>query len=214
MSERLFTRGPLSAAVIVLLVTGGLALWHRDKVAEWSDWAANVATVLGLLVSMIGFALTILTMLDTQQISREAQRRIEEAGRHTQEAVERAQQETRQAIQSIGVQLRSADCGALGRWVRDLRQAAFDAQWHRALYRAQEGQWLALRLSHDKSLLREEIEELRAAAERLLEIQRFIEKNRLPDQPGGLNSAQIGHLDNFIRLPGIIEGRLLHQSMG
>src|SRR5262249_4419772 len=143
MTERLFSRRPLTVALIALIVVGGLAVWNRLTVAGWFDSAANMASVLGLLVSVVGFALTILTMLDTQQITREAERRIEAAARHAQEAVERAQQETRQAVERIAAQLRSADCAALGRWVRDLRQAAFDAQWPRALYRAQECQWLA-----------------------------------------------------------------------
>jgi hypothetical protein len=213
ITERLFTRRPLTGALLTLIVVGALALWYRQRVAEWCDWAANVATVLGLLVSIVGFALTILTMLATQQISREAQRRIEEAARHAEEAVERAQQETRQVVERIASQHRSADRAALGRLVQDLRQAAVNAQWERAAFRAQDCHWLALRLSCDLALHAEERSELQNSAKNLIELQRFIEKNRLPGSPRGLNTSQLGYLDAVIRLLGTLEGRLLHEAM-
>ncbi|MCI0457411.1 MAG: hypothetical protein L0Z62_10620 [Gemmataceae bacterium] len=72
---------------------------------------------------------------------------------------------------------------------------------------------MAHRLSYDQRLLQQETVELQAGAEWLLDIQRFIEKNRMQGQPGGLNSTQIGYLDELIQLLQAIEGRLLHQAM-
>ena len=126
ITERLFAWKVVGPVLLTLVVTTIVALWNREQVATWCKSFADVATVLGLLVSVIGFVLTILTMLDTQQ----------------------------------------------------------------------------------------ETVELQAAAERLLEIQRFIENNRMQGQPGGLDKSRIGYLDDVIRLLEAIEGRLLHQAMG
>jgi hypothetical protein len=219
ITERLFTRriGCLLLLLLVVITVGFAFYWDKvdwAKVAAWCKANADYASVLGLLVSVVGFALTILTMLETQQISREAQERIEQAAQGAEEAVRRAEGETQRMVDGIATQLRSADFAALGSWLRDLRQAAFDTQWHRAVYRAQECQWLATRLAQDNRLVQNETTELNNGTTHLYEVQRFIENNRMGGQEGGLTRAHIEAIDTLIQLLRRIEGRLLQQAMG
>jgi type VI protein secretion system component VasK len=88
----------------VLLAIGFVLAWLFRDVSE----LANFSSIWGICIALIGFALTIYTMIETQRASRKAQRevqtatveaqqKIEEAARQAQEAVKQAHQQTQQA---------------------------------------------------------------------------------------------------------------------
>jgi len=60
----------LVVGVVLLGLTLGTALYHRE-----SSTFANVASIWGLFVGLIGFTVTIYTLFETQRVSRKASRR-------------------------------------------------------------------------------------------------------------------------------------------
>src|SRR5204862_2676362 len=138
--------------VLLLGLTLVIALYHRE-----SSTFANVASIWGLFVGLIGFIVTIYTLFETQRISRkaqqevqkatvEAQQAIQKAAREAQEAVKNAQEQTRQVLERVRHGVREADFATLHMWVRDLRNAATLGEWPRALLFAEECPAVAERL--------------------------------------------------------------------
>src|SRR5438132_14139758 len=100
MTDWLFTwKGFLLAAIIVV---GAVAI----GVAFREGSLGNVASIVGLAVSVLGFVVTIWTVLDARQQIREASDRAESA-------INQAREESRRAVRGIAAQLLAADCAAL-----------------------------------------------------------------------------------------------------
>src|SRR5205823_10429465 len=74
--------------LLAAVAIAGMAIYFWPDLYAAFGWFGNVASVLGLLVSVVGFILTIWTVLETKRISQDAQERI-------QQAFNEAQQETR-----------------------------------------------------------------------------------------------------------------------
>ena len=193
MTDWLFTwKGIASATVVVL---GAIAL----GIALREGTAGNVASIVGLAVSVLGFVLTIWTVFDAQKQIRTA--------------IGQAREETRRAVKGIAAQLRAADWAALRGGVEDLRQAAQDTKWPRAVYRCMECRTVAYRLAQDYYLTDEEKTQLRGAADDFQLICRFIERYRLTGQTGTLQDRQMQKLDDVIGLLAQIQARLLHEPL-
>lgn len=72
---------------------------------------------------------------------------------------------------------------------------------------------MAYRLARDDYLTDQEASELRSAAEDLLAILRFIERNRLAGQEGALQDRHMQSLDGVIGLLAQIQARLHYESL-
>lgn len=201
MTTWLFSWKGITAGGLVLAAALVLAILLREGTV------GNVASIVGLAVSVLGFVVTIWTVLD-------ARLQIEEAGRRATEAIEQANAQARQRMEGIAVQLHLADCAAFQSAVEDLRQAARDGNWHRALYRGQECLIAAMRLAHDQRLTPQERGALVAAQEDFQTIIRFIEQWRLEGQGGFLRNHQVQALNVIIGILIQIRARLLHQTLG
>jgi hypothetical protein len=200
MTDRLFTRKGLVVGAIILLGAGALGIVFREGPL------GNVASIVGLAVSVLGFVVTIGIVLDARQ-------QIKEAGERAERAIAQAREEGRRAVGGIAAQLLAADCAALRNGVEDLRQASQDGQWPRAVYRCQECRTVAYRLAHDYHLTGEEASKMREAADDLLLIRRFIERNRLAGQAGRLQDRHVQILDGVIGLLARIQARLHHAPL-
>jgi hypothetical protein len=200
MTGWLFTRKSLALGATLLGAAVALGIVFREGTL------GNVASVAGLAVSVLGFVVTIWTVLDARQ-------QIKESAARAAEATAQAREEGRRAVEVIASQLFAADCAALRGGVEDLRQATLDRQWPRAAYRCHECRLVAYRLARDRHLTGEEVSALRAVADDLQLIRRFIEKNRLAGQPGPLQDRQTETLDNMIALLAQIQARLHHQPL-
>jgi hypothetical protein len=200
MTEWLFTCKAWAVGALLLIGAAVLAVVFREGTL------GNVASIVGLAVSVLGFVVTIWTVLDARQ-------QIKESAKRAEEAIAQARAEARRTIARIATQLRAADCAALRSGVEDLRQAALDSQWARAVYRCQECRVLAYRLAPDQHLTAAEASALRSAADDLQLIRRFIEKNRMEGQLGSLQERQIERLDSTIALLAQIQARLHHESL-
>ena len=152
-----------------------LALF-RHELSAFCDRFGNAASVAGLLVSLIGFALTLWTVYETQRASRAAQEKI-------REEVTAAQQETRETVAKIGLQLLHAESDSTLRLITEVRRASREQQWLRAAEKCQEAKQAAIHLTANPHLTPEEKRALREGADNLQLILEFIEKNRLGPSP-------------------------------
>jgi hypothetical protein len=177
MTDWLFSwRGMGSAA---LFLTGALIL----AIVFREGTFGNVASILGLAVSILGFVITIWTVLDARQ-------QIQDAGDRATDAIAQAREETRRVVGGIAAQLFASDCAVLRTQVEDLRQAAQDGTWPRAVYRCQESRSILFRLAHDARLTEQEKSNLRLSGDELQDIRRFIEDYRLGGQSGRLKKRR------------------------
>lgn len=200
MTEWLFTRQAWSVGGFILVTAIVIGVIFRNTAL------GNILGVVGLAVSVVGFVVTIWTVLDARE-------QIRQAGNRAEEAIHHAREEGRQTIAGIADQFLAADCAALLRSVEDLRQAAQDRKWPRAVYRCQECRFVAYRLAPHLRLADQERSELRRAADDFLLIQRFIENYRLDGQSGTLKPAALNSLDRTIGLLQQIQSRLYHEPL-
>ncbi|MGH7221678.1 MAG: hypothetical protein ACRELF_00455 [Gemmataceae bacterium] len=173
------------------VVLGFLALF-RQEVFAFIDRLANTASVLGLLVSIIGFVLTLWTVYETQRASRQAQNQIEKE-------VAAARRETQQAVEKIALQLLQAECEGIYRLLMEPRRAIRDGQWVRAAERCQEAKQGLVHLGAYRHLDRQEKESFATGADDLQATIAFIERNRLkPNPPAGLPDDKLQPLDTAL----------------
>lgn len=204
-SGRLF----ISVSVVLGLILTPLVLlvvpWAA--VRAWSDPWGNIASVTGLLVSVLGFALTIWTILETQRISRRAEQEITAA-------VIRSQQETRAFIARIGIQLLNDETQWAHRLVADLRQASRDCQWLLAIERCQQTKRACLRLLANPHLTGDEQLNLRESADELDLLPGYLERERLKrNQATPLARGKVKMLERLRSRLDAIQERLLRQTL-
>jgi hypothetical protein len=208
----------LIGGVLLLGVTLGIALAHRE-----SSPFANVASIWGLFVGLIGFIVTIYTLFETQRVARKAQReiqtttieaqqKIQEAARQAQEAVKIAHEQTRQVLDRVRHGIREADFSTLHMWVRELRTAAGQADWHRAMFFAVECPQVAERLRNAEGLEDGERIALREGADNLRLIQTHIRRDRLNTQTIGLAASHSKNVEALAALLERLGGRLHHEA--
>ncbi len=85
----------LVVGVVLLGLTLAIALGHRE-----SSTFANVASIWGHFVGLIGFIVTIYTLFETQRISRKAQREVQTATVEVQQAIQKAASEAQEAVKN------------------------------------------------------------------------------------------------------------------
>jgi hypothetical protein len=114
--------------ILTLLVLTAWALTSYAFPQQWINWCnavGNQASVAGLFVSLVGFALTIWTLLLTQRIEREARARIERA-------VSEAQAQAREAVTKIGKHLLTGEAARFRQLVRVIQRAVRGGRCERA----------------------------------------------------------------------------------
>jgi hypothetical protein len=207
----------LVLGAVLLGVTLVIALYHQDN-----STFANVGSIWGLFVGLIGFAVTIYTLFETKRASREAQQeiqkatveaqqRIEAAARQAQEAVKQAQEQTRQVLERVRHGVREADFATLRMWVRELRTAARLGDWHRALLFAEECPAVVERLRNAAGLEDSERQGLSQGADNLRLVKEHIRNTRLNTSTLGLAANHAKSVEALAALLERIGGRLFHE---
>jgi erythromycin esterase-like protein len=210
----------LVLGVLLLGLTLVIALYNREN-----STFASVASIWGLFVGLIGFAVTIYTLFETQRVSRKAQREVqtatveaqqkmEEAAKQAQEAVREAQEQTRQALERVRSGIREATYWTLLMWMKNLRQATMQRDWPRALLFAEECPAVGERLVRAEGLSATERKSLRERIDDVRLLHTFIRDERMPENANklvGLDSAQAKALDDLIRVLEALGGRLHHE---
>lgn len=128
------------------------------------DSAANTASVWGLWVTVVGFRLTLWTVLETRRIARAAQ------------------EETRATVGRIALQTLEGHCEAISRLLTDELKAVEDREWARAIERFQEIKRLAVRAQQFSQLQPGEQEAFRTGAEKMRSAVTHIRMKILPDE--------------------------------
>jgi hypothetical protein len=210
----------LVVSVVLLGVAFGIAYYCREN-----STIANFASIWGLSVGVIGFIVTIYTVFETQRVSREAQQeiqtatveaqqKIEEAAKQAQEAVKEAQEQTRQVLERVKSGVRDTTYWTLLMWMKNLRQAAMQRDWPRALLLTEECPAVAERLVAAEGLSAGERKNLRERIDNVRALGVFIRNKRMPDGPGqllNLDTSQATALEELIRLLEALGGRLHHE---
>jgi hypothetical protein len=144
-----------------ILLSSAIALAVTFWLPGLTDRLAAAAGLIGLVVGVAGFALTLRGQDDLR------------------EAIAKAREETRRAVERIGLQASAWEAAALSRRIADCRSACLDRQWLRAQERLQEAILSAIHLAGSPHLSEVEKAQTRAAADDFGSILLFIETRRL-----------------------------------
>lgn len=181
----------VAAVTVGTLLLGAVAL-----LLVWGDFQtfchplADRASVLGLWITLLGFAVTLFGIWRIHVVAR-------------------------RAIERIGTLLVVAETGKLLRLVTEAKTAGRDRQWERVLDRCQEARLVALPLAGSACLLDSEQQALRVAANELRLVSRYIEDELIPAgaTATALADRKRNALDRIITNLGAIQGRLQHLSV-
>ncbi len=134
----------------------------------------NTTSILGLLISLVGFVFTIWTVLDTQRTTRESEKRIEEA-------VRAGRRETREAVAKIAWQLLREDCTEIYTRLTQARLMTRQQpqQWFLALDRCEQVRAVCQNLLNSEFLTLEEKRAVEEGAVGINGVIRYVEQNRL-----------------------------------
>lgn len=150
----------------------------------------DVASVVGLLVTFVGFVATIWNV------------------RKAKQAAEEARQAAREAVSRIGSQILANEVGSTLELVRQTDASCRERNWSGANYRCDEARFRLAQLLNHAELEASERELLHAAYEDLGEILSEIHKLQKAPKPKDA-SPQLGNrLHELIRVLGRIKGRL------
>jgi hypothetical protein len=150
------------------LVAGVLSLGCWVAYQRSDDAAlANFAGIWGLWVGLVslaitgvGFALTILTMLQTQRIAREAQQQIQAAASHAERAVAEAHRQMQAAMERAATVLLLSEAERFIDLLDAAVRAGDHALWQLAIYNYQSGLSLLPRLTGNPRLEAGELADL------------------------------------------------------
>jgi heme/copper-type cytochrome/quinol oxidase subunit 1 len=159
---------PLAACLL-----GGFcaAIYWNDSTA-----GANFSSIWGLCVSVVGFVITIATMLQTQHIAREAQRRIQEAADRSEKSVADAYRQVRLAMEKTSMVLLVSEVEQFLQLVTAARNFGDTGDWMLAVHSYQQGLALIPRLSGNPLLGVEGEAAIHGAEEALLSVVPYINR--------------------------------------
>jgi hypothetical protein len=157
---------------------------------EFFDRWGNAASVTSLVITIIGFTATIISVFKIRKA-------------------------TREAVSKIGLQLLVVETAVLLRLITEARDASREGLWQRAIDRCQQARLIAVPLAHNPHLRAPEPANLRRVASDLEIVVRYIERERLPagSPPSNLPEPKRRALDGMVALVGDIQGRLQGASM-
>jgi hypothetical protein len=188
------------AAVIVALLIAGAWICY-DTTKPLVDRFGNHASVLGLVVSVVGFAFTVWAVLETLRASTKAQ-----------QEVAKARQETKDLLLTLRSKLMGETADAALYFAKDARHAVRTGPWIRVAERCLDAKLQTSRLLSFPGLQEQEKTQLRAAVDDIGLLTVFIEKNRLKSgSPSGLPGEKVAPLDLLIEQLAAIRARLEQQ---
>jgi hypothetical protein len=202
----------LGAGALAALI---LAVVFWPQVYAYCDRMGNFFTVLGFVLGLLAFVITIATLLDIRRTEKEAARRIEAAAAQAEEAVSRARADARAALEKMALLLLSAEAGNLLRIVNDLRAAIRNEQWERAVVFCREASLATIPLIGNPQLTEDERQWVRGGGLDMAALLRYIETKWLgaAEPPEGFHPPKIKALDNLLDSLGNIQVRLRREAM-
>jgi len=129
--------------------------------------AGNTASILGLVVTLVGLPLTLWAVLETQRVERKARQRVEEAIREAEEKIARSekamvasQDQIRQIIVQFGQGWFRQVCEEAYRLLKETRTGISEGRWERVTEKLLDTQRLCRSLAESTQLSAEEREAL------------------------------------------------------
>lgn len=155
---------------------------------------------MALLVSILGFGLTVWTILETRRATTAAQVKL-------QNEIDKTRQETKDLVKRIRLKSLENACEQAFFFASEARHAIRSMQWLRAAERCSDARQLASRLPYFPELTDAERTPLRAAVEDLKSVAAFIEKNRKPGAVTELQADKVAPVDGLLDAVGAIRNR-------
>jgi hypothetical protein len=160
----------------------------------WEHYG-DLASVAGLLLTLVGFVVTIWNV------------------RRARRAAEEARQAAREAVARIGVQLLANEIGTALQLVREVDAACRDRNWHAAVYRGDEARIRLAHLLEDQGLELEERGLISSSIDDLGAILTDLQKLRDAGDTGKATTRIAKRLHTMITTLSRIRGRILSETL-
>lgn len=145
-----------------------LAFVYFEETKPYADLYGNHAGVLGLFVSIIGFALTVWTVYETLKVSTKAQK-------ETAAAVNAARKETKELLEKVRTKMMGETCEQALFYAMEARKSVGKGNWPVAVERCHDARYLATRLFGFREITDAEREAIRTVLEDLKSTIAFME---------------------------------------
>lgn len=155
---------------------------------------ADIASILGLVITLVGFVATLRNV------------------RKARQAAEEAKEAARKTMERVSERLVGEDLATTIHHLNDLRAACRERSWDVSVLRVNH---VSIRLSQllpHPVLTHEERDDLAIAVEDLQTLQKAIDRSRRSASPKGLPTSQVGSLDRALSLLGRVRGRILSKA--
>lgn len=198
------------ASLAACLVVGGcVAFFLRDS----SSWA-NFSGIWGLCVSLVGFAITIYTLLQTRKDAEDSRKKVEEAVARAEQAVKDAEEQSRRGMELVRKEVWRSDHIRLATLLRAIQEAVTLHDWKRVLICVDETPRLTRRLAEIADLAPADQQQFRVWADGLRSLEVFVRKNRLDDREKGLRQADEAMVVSLLGQLDAMEAKSLHDAVG
>lgn len=181
---------PLLCVLFAVLVCAGVAGFvYEEEIKPYVDRYANMASVLGFFVSVVGFILTVSAIFETLRVTKQAQREVQHAALEGRE-------EARRLLDNIRIKMLEDTCDQAYSFAMEGRNAIRTGSWLRAIEKCHDARQLATRLLIFQDLLDNERAAIRAIVDEVRTTIAFMERNKLKaGAPVGLPDEKLQPID-------------------
>jgi type VI protein secretion system component VasK len=120
--------------VLILLAVAVTAALVVSLVLFRSGDAANFHSIFGFYLSLLGFALTIYALFETQKANKASQEAAQKAAQDAARVVEDVRRALAGAVAQARREVRALDCAALQGFLTEIRHAQKNAEWDHARF--------------------------------------------------------------------------------
>jgi hypothetical protein len=174
-----------------------MAFPRLEVTVDWSFWSqyGNYASVVGLIVSVLGFAFTIWQVIKSRKVAEEAK------------------VIAREAINRISTHLFFTQVTTAIKLIQELRNFSRLKQWHRAIDRCEEVRILLADFAVDPRLLYDEQQEVSIAVDDLTLVMQHLENIIRDKKINELEPGMVITLDKLLSRLSRINGRIKVMSL-
>ena len=172
-------------AIFSIIAAAVFAIMYDDAAKPWIDAYGNLASMLGLMVSVGGFALTVWTIAETLRVTKKTQEelrlQIEKSRQELRQQIDSNRKETINLLASIRAKSLDDTCFQASSDAAEARAAIQSASWQLAIEKCRKARKFALHLLGYPLLIESEVLMIRGITEDLKTLIAFIEKNKLKE---------------------------------
>ncbi|MEK6262641.1 MAG: hypothetical protein AABP62_28935 [Planctomycetota bacterium] len=167
-------------------------VWYFEATKPFVDHYANHSSLFGLLLSVVGFGVTVWTVFETLRVNAKSQEEL-------QTQIQAARQETKALLSRIQLKSMGDLCEHAFYLATEARIAIRSETWHRVVDICDRARQHALQILDYDDLNDSERIPIRATVEDLKTVVNFVEKYRLKaNPPKGLPREKVAVIDSYI----------------